>query len=152
MRHEAPAQLFQSAWVGTIDGAALDLGDVAELFVTNVLNGTVAGNGSTVNQGTVVRFVITSTDGDKDDHGNKPRELFRTVIGSGFGQKTDPDALVNAGDGNLVETTPGGGQVNTKAIDTSGAGEGTPFGLAVKPRGKGIVFVDDGDNTLDLLH
>ena len=159
---------------------ALDLGDVAELFVTNVLNGTVAGNGSVVNHGTVVRIAITSPDGDKDDHGNKPRELFRTVIGSGFGEKTDPDALVigptgvglgkdgtlyvadtaanriaaipnavfrlssagtgntvssggslngplglaiapngniltvNAGDGNLVETTPGGSQVNTR--------------------------------------
>ena len=37
-------------------------------------------------------------------------------------------------------------------IDTSGAGGGTLFGLAVKPGGKGIYFVDDGDNTLDLLH
>jgi hypothetical protein len=37
-------------------------------------------------------------------------------------------------------------------IDTSGAGAGTLFGLAVKPGGKGIYFVDDGDNTLDLLH
>ncbi len=203
---------------GPWDMTALDLGGVAELFVTNVLNGTVAGNGSVVNHGTVVRIVITSPDGDKDDHGNKPRELFRTVIGSGFGQKTDPDALVigptgvglgkdgtlyvadtvanriaaisnavfrissagtgktvssggslssplglaiapngniltvNAGDGNLVEITPGGSQVNTEMIDTSGAGAGTLFGLAVKPSGKGIYFVDDGDNTLDLLH
>lgn len=124
MRHEAPAQLFQSAWVGTIDGTALDLGDVAELFVTNVLNGTVAGNGSTVNQGTVVRFVITSTDGDKDDHGNKPRELFRTVIGSGFGQKTDPDALVNAGDGNIggIQRGSGGERMLRGLLGRAGIG------------------------------
>jgi len=59
---------------------------------------------------------------------------------------------VNAGDGNLVEITPAGHQINAKGIDTSGAGAGTLFGLAVKPGGKGIYFVDDGDNTLDLLH
>ncbi len=72
---------------GPWDMTALDLGGVAELFVTNVLNGTVAGNGSVVNHGTVIRIAITSPDGDKDDHGNKPRELFRTVIGSGFGRE-----------------------------------------------------------------
>ncbi len=58
---------------------------------------------------------------------------------------------VNAGDGNMVETTPSGTQVAVKNIDTSGAGAGTLFGLAVVP-GTGVYFVDDGDNTLDLLH
>jgi hypothetical protein len=211
---------------GTVDGAqingpwdmtALDVGDFAELFVTNVLNGTVAGNGSVVNEGTVVRLVITSPNGN-NGNGNQPREMFRTVIASGFGEKTDPAALVvgptgvglgsdgtlfvadtvasriaaipnavfsttdagtgktvstggalkgplglaiapngniltvNAGDGNLVETTPAGSQVNTKMIDTTRMGAGTLFGLAVAPSGKGIYFVDDGDNTLNLLH
>jgi hypothetical protein len=37
-------------------------------------------------------------------------------------------------------------------IDTSGAGAGTLFGLVVTLDGKGVYFVDDGDNTLDLLH
>src|SRR5438270_575696 len=37
---------------GPWDMTALDLGNAAVLFVTNVLNGTVAANGSTVNQGT----------------------------------------------------------------------------------------------------
>ena len=58
----------------------------------------------------------------------------------------------NAGDGNLIETTPGGSQFPPRSIDTSGQGAGTLFGLAVKPNGRGIYFVDDGDNTLDLLH
>jgi sugar lactone lactonase YvrE len=58
---------------------------------------------------------------------------------------------VNGGDGNIVETTPAGTQVAVKTIDTSGAGAGTLFGLAVV-RGTGVYFVDDGDNTLDLLH
>jgi len=58
----------------------------------------------------------------------------------------------NGGDGNLVETTPGGFQFAPKTIDTSGAGAGTLFGLAVVPDGSGVYFVDDGDNTFDLLH
>ena len=59
---------------------------------------------------------------------------------------------VNAGDGNIVETTPWGSQVDVESIDTSGAGAGTLFGLAITPNKKGVYFVDDGDNTLDLLH
>jgi hypothetical protein len=63
----------------------------------------------------------------------------------------------NGGDGNLVETTPQGRQVAVKILDTSPAppgpnGNGTLFGLAVVPDGSGVYFVDDGTNTLDLLH
>lgn len=200
---------------GPWDMTALDAGGFAELFVSNVLNGTVAANGSVMHKGTVVRILITSPEAGA---GKFPRELLRTVIGSGFSEKTDPAALVigptglglnsngtlfvsdtlgnriaaiqravvrlnsagtgntvskggslnaplglavapngniltvNANDGNLVETTPGGMQVKTKMIDTSGMGAGTLFGLAVRPGGTGIYFVDDGDNTLDLLH
>jgi hypothetical protein len=59
---------------------------------------------------------------------------------------------VNAGDGNIVETTPKGKQVSVKAIDTSGQGAGTLFGLAVAPSGTGVYYVDDGNNTLVFLH
>jgi DNA-binding beta-propeller fold protein YncE len=59
---------------------------------------------------------------------------------------------VNSGDGNLVETTPGGTQVAVTGVDTSGAGAGSLFGLALAPGGHGVYFVDDGNNTLDLLH
>ena len=63
----------------------------------------------------------------------------------------------NGGDGNLVETTPAGRQVAVKMLDTSPAppgpnGNGTLFGLAVVPPGSGVYFVDDGTNTLNLLH
>jgi hypothetical protein len=37
-------------------------------------------------------------------------------------------------------------------IDTSMQGAGTLFGLAIVPGGTGVYFVDDGNNTLDLLH
>jgi hypothetical protein len=58
----------------------------------------------------------------------------------------------NAGDGNMVETTPGGRQVAVKAVDVSQQGGGTLFGLAIAPNQKGVYFVDDGNNTLNLLH
>src|SRR5215471_18713897 len=82
---------------GTLDGVringpwdmtVLDLGEVAELFVTNVLNGTVAAKGSIVHQGTVVRLVLFVP------AGGMPREIVRTIIGSGFPERTDPSALV----------------------------------------------------------
>jgi hypothetical protein len=204
---------------GPWDMTALDLGDFVELFVTNVLNGTVAANGNVVARGTVVRILLSVPEKEEgDDDRDVPRERLRTIIGSGFQERADPAALVigptglglasdgtlyvadtllnriaaipnavfrgnsagtgrtvsvgvnlnqplglaiapngdvlsvNAGDGNIVETTPGGSQIAVMNIDTSGAGAGTLFGLAVTLDQKGIYFVDDGDNTLDLLH
>jgi len=197
---------------GPWDMTSVEDDDVAELFVTNVLSGTVAANGNVVNRGTVLRIILLVPDN------GRPLELLRTVIGSGFSQRTDPAALVigptgvglgcdgtlyvadtlanriaaidhavlrfnstgtgktvtvngglngplglviapncdiftvNSNDGNLVELTPHGFQFAPINIDTSGAGGGTLFGLAVAPNGKGIYFVDDGDNTLDLFH
>ena len=57
----------------------------------------------------------------------------------------------NGGDGNMVETTPAGQQVAVQTADTK-TGAGSLFGLAIDPQGKGIYFVDDGENTLNLLH
>ena len=58
----------------------------------------------------------------------------------------------NAGDGNMVETTPAGVQVTVKAVDVTATGAGTLFGLAIRPAAAGVYFVNDGNNTLDLLH
>jgi hypothetical protein len=73
---------------GPWDMTALELGGFTELFVTNVLNGTVAAGGATVNGGTVLRLLITS------GPFGLPRLLNVTQIGSGFGEHTDPAALV----------------------------------------------------------
>jgi hypothetical protein len=85
--------------------------------------------------------------------GGTPRELSRTTIASGFEPRTDPAALVigRTGDraqwrhhyrkwhdGNMVETTPNGKR--------------TLFGLAIAPHDNGVYFVDDGNNTLNLIH
>jgi hypothetical protein len=196
---------------GPWDMTAVDAGDSATLFVTNVLNGTVAANGNIVDQGTVVRIELSVPDAAP------PSAVSMTIVASGFPERTDPAALVvgptgvaisgstlyvantqdssiaaipkaltrattagtgtlvssggaingplgmaiapngniltvNAGDGNIVETAPNGKQVAIKGIDTSGQGGGTLFGLAVVPDGSGIYFVDDGNNTLNLIH
>jgi hypothetical protein len=55
----------------------------------------------------------------------------------------------NANDGNLVETTPFGSQVAT--FETA-AGGGGLFGLTLAPFGQGVYFVNDTENTLELLH
>lgn len=197
---------------GPWDMTAFDAGGQATLFVTNVLNGTVAARGGIVDKGTVVRIVLNIPDD------GAPVELSRTVIASGFGERTDPAALVigptgvglgpngtlyvadtlanrivaipaaqfratsagpalivltgkalngplglaiapngdilvtNGNDGNMVEMTPGGLQVAVKLVDTTGAGAGTLFGLAVAPNAAGVDLVNDGNNTLDLFH
>ena len=201
---------------GPWDMTAIDQGSKSLLFVTNVLNGTVAAGGKVVNKGTVLRLTL-------DFSKTTPRITKRTIIGDGFPERTDPAALVigptglglgndgtlyvadtlasriaaipnaiergnsahlgttiaqggalfaplglaiapnsdiltvNANDGNLVENTIGGAQVAMKNLDTTSAppadpGAGTLFGLAVVPGGTGVYFVDDGTNTLNLLH
>ncbi len=57
----------------------------------------------------------------------------------------------NGGDGNMVEITPAGQQVAVQTADKK-TGAGSLFGLVVAPGGKGIYFVDDGENTLRLLN
>jgi plastocyanin len=56
----------------------------------------------------------------------------------------------NGGDGNMVETTPAGQQVVVQTADKK-TGAGSLFGFVIAPEGKGIYFVDDGENTLNLL-
>jgi hypothetical protein len=73
---------------GPWDMTAADFGGTAELFVTNVLNGTVAAKGGTVFGGTVVRlFLIIPPFG-------QPYIFRADTIGSGFAERLDPAALV----------------------------------------------------------
>jgi hypothetical protein len=57
----------------------------------------------------------------------------------------------NAGDGNIVESTPAGKQLLIRAADTK-TGAGSLFGLVLAPSGNGVYYADDGENTLRLLH
>src|SRR5262249_16796927 len=79
---------FGSLINGPWDMTAFDLGSSADLFVTNLLNGPVAGGSQNVNQGTILRLVL------KVPQGSIPILQAITVIGSGFPERTDPAALV----------------------------------------------------------
>ena len=81
--------LINGPWDMTVlDHSNSNGGGSAALFVTNVLNGTVAGGGSVVNEGTVVRVNLTLS------KSAPPFVESMTVIGSGFAERTDPAALV----------------------------------------------------------
>ena len=198
---------------GPWDMTALDKGSSAVLFVTNVLNGTVAAGGAVVSQGSVLRIVLDTTT-------PLPMETSRKVIASAFGERTDPNALVvgptglglgadgtlfvadtvqsriaaitsaagrsmdalagttvaqggglkqplglviapngdivtvNGGNGHMVEVTTNGTQLSARFVDVTHlkGGAGNLFGLAIAPGGLGVYYVDDGNNTLNLLH
>ena len=55
----------------------------------------------------------------------------------------------NGGQRDIVETTPFGFQF--PPVDT-GAGEGGLFGLTLTPEQRGVYFVNDAENTLEVLH
>jgi hypothetical protein len=198
---------------GPWDMTSAQFGPFAELFVTNVLNGTVAAGGSRVDQGTVLRLGVFEPAG-------RPPLLFgTTTVATGLPEELNSSALVlgptgvalepngtlyvadtvqsriaavpfattrffpisggitvsqggslnqplglavapggdliavNGNDGNAVEVTPFGVQVDTRTIDPFNSG-GDLFGLAIAPNGRGVLFVDDNSaaNTLELLH
>ncbi len=192
-------ETFQGGGInGPWDMTSLDEGEDAWLFVTNVLNGDVtAGPPHVVDQGTVLRIALEVPHQGE----GVPALASTTVIGSGFAETADPNALVigptgvglaengalyvadslsnriaaipnaltrqttaftgidvsidgalndplgltiapnghiitaNGNDGNLVETTRAG----------------SLFGVVIVLGGRGVYFVDDGDNTLKVL-
>jgi hypothetical protein len=195
---------------GPWDATAVSAGPFTALFVTNVLNGTVAKGEEVTDEGTVVRLGLFST------YGHTPFVFSERVIGTGFPERTDPEALVvgptgvglghngtlyvadtqgnriaaipdaifrqfpvgggaftvthdgslnnplglaiapngdiltaNAGDGNIVETTPFGSQFPPFETEAGGGGL---FGLVPAPGGQGLLFVNDAENALDLAH
>jgi|SRR5580704_4585661 len=73
---------------GPWDMTAVEDEDAFVLFVTNVLNGTVAANGNTVNGGTVARLVFAVPES------GSPHLIESVVIASDFPERTDPAVLV----------------------------------------------------------
>ena len=143
---------------GPWDMATVSSGALAALFVSNVLNGTVAANGATVNQGTVERLVLLL-------RGSKPPLLIaHTIIGSGFGEQTDPAALVVGPTGlgldshgtlfvadsvgNRITAIPAAlvrlTSAGTGSVVTKKGALNTPLGLAIAPNGD-VLTVNAGD-------
>lgn len=145
---------------GPWDMTAHTRGDQTDLFVTNVLNGTVAGGGDVVRRGTVLRITLRTHDDQP------PTRIATTVIGSGFAQKTDPAALVigptgvGLRDGTLYvadtvenritaipdaltrRTSAGTGREVTTDQHLNG-----PLGMAITPKGD-ILTVNGGDGNI----
>jgi hypothetical protein len=184
------------------------------LYVSNVLNGTVAAEGKTVDGGTVARLVLF------DMPGSAPLVLSNNVIAEGFPERTDEAAFVvgptglavapgpsgeetlyvadtvdnriaavanplfrftpatgagrtvtqggdindplgmtatpngdiltaNGENAKIVETAPNGNEV---ASFNTGIGPGGLFGITLTPDQRGVLFVNDNENSLDLLH
>ena len=166
------AETFSGALInGPWDMTAFDGGDYAKLFVTNVLNGTVAAGGAVVHRGTVTRLDL------RVSSGTMPRLESITVIGSGFAERTDPNALVigptgvglsvgfgsDCGDqgedqgarlyvadtlSNRIAVIPDAlaraGSAGTGHTLSAGGGLNGPLGLTVTPGGE-ILTVNGGD-------
>ncbi|MFI5003606.1 MAG: hypothetical protein ACHQE6_01210 [Solirubrobacterales bacterium] len=83
---------------GPWDMTSVDQGDGATLFVTNVLNGTVASGETPTDGGTVVRIRVHVGEHSGDHFGDHARHGLRVTsietIASGFPERTDPAALV----------------------------------------------------------
>jgi len=148
---------------GPWDMTALDSGSSADLFVTSVLNGTVAGGGYVVNKGTVLRIALGLT-------GSTPTVQSITTIGSGFAERTDPAALVIgptgvalAKDGTLYVADSLNNRIAAISDATSrysSAGTGTtvvaggalndPLGLTIQPY-TGDIVAANGNNGLIVI-
>jgi hypothetical protein len=146
-----PVETFWGSLInGPWDMTGLDAGSHVGLWITNVLNGTVSGNGHIVRGGTVIRMDLVIP------FESRPRIGSVAVIGSGFPERTDPAALVIGPTG--VALSPNGdflyvsdslnnrvAAISNPLFRTTSAGVGDtvttggslndPLGMAVAPNG-----------------
>jgi hypothetical protein len=138
-----------------------DEGSQATLFVTNVLNGTVKASPAVVNRGTVLRITLRV---DVEEARSTPTASHFTVVGSGFSERTDPNALVIGPTGvglgrngrlyvadtlaNRIASIPDAmtrdGSVGSGEDVTAGQMLNNPLGLTIAPNGD-ILTVNAGD-------
>jgi sugar lactone lactonase YvrE len=147
---------------GPWDMTAVDRGGSAILFVTNVLNQTVAAGGKTIDHGTVIRIGLHFR------AGHLPALTSNRVIARDFPERTDPNALVIGPTGlglgahdvlyvadsldNRVAAIPAA-LTRTSTLDhggntvTAGGSLNDPLGLTVAPGGD-VVTVNGGDGNI----
>jgi hypothetical protein len=146
---------------GPWDATALDHGSSASLFVTNVLNGTVAAGGAVVHRGTVLRLGLAVS------ASRPPRLESVTTVGSGFGEQTSSTAFVIGPTGlglgrggklfvadtgaNRITAIPGAANrqssAGTGSTITSGGALSGPLGLAIAPNGD-VLTVNGGNGKI----
>ena len=144
---------------GPWDATARSSGPVAQLFVTNVLNGTVEAGGRVVHRGTVLRLRLAL-------YGSRvpPRLTSVTTVGFGFAQQTSAAAFVlgptgvglSAGGTLYVADTRSNritaisraltrrGSAGTGRVVTAGGFLSAPLGLALAPNGN--ILTVNGNN------
>jgi hypothetical protein len=148
---------------GPWDATAVDHGDSAQLFVSNVLRGIVGGQPSTTMRGDVVRLNLSLT-------GETPKITSSTVVADGLPVRTDPAALVvgptglavDADDALFVADTVSSriarvpdATTRSSAVDAAassrtvavGAPLNGPLGLTLAPNGD-LLAANGGNNNL----
>jgi len=146
---------------GPWDMTAASGGGLADLFVTNVLNGTVAAHGKVVHRGTVLRLTIGL-------HGRRaPRLLAVTRIASGLAEQSNAASFVLGPTGvglgrygalyvadthaNSIRVIPRAGLRRGSAgpgrLVTSGGSLNAPLGLAMAPNGD-VLTVNGGNGRI----
>jgi len=141
-----PMTVIGSGFAETADPASLVIGPTGvglakdgTLYVADSLNNQIVAIPNALTRETTAFTGITVS--------------FNGALNDPLGLAIAPNGNIlttNGGDGNIVETTPGGAQVAVKTLDTV-TGAGSLFGLAIALGGQGVYFVDDGDNTLKVL-
>ena len=146
---------------GPWDMAVVNHGPLSELFVTNVMKGTVAAKGKVVDNGTVQRLILLV------GPTQPPQLINSTTIASGFPQRTDPAALVIGATGlalaksgtlyvanslkSSISAIPGAAWRPTSAGTgtklTSGGSLNTPLGLTMAPNGD-VLTVNGGNGLI----
>lgn len=146
---------------GPWDMTAVSGRRTADLFVTNVLNGTVAAHGAVVHRGTVLRLVLRF-------RGRRaPGLIGVTKIGSGFSEQTNAAAFVIGPTGlglgrrgalYIADTGPNRITVISRALSrrasagtgrvlTAGGSLNAPLGLAIAPNGD-VLTVNAADGRI----
>ncbi|HLM88831.1 MAG TPA: hypothetical protein VK284_07360 [Streptosporangiaceae bacterium] len=122
-----------------IGPTGVGLGRNGTLYVADTLNSRIAKIPDAV-----LRLGDDGTGQTVSEGANLMSELGLAIAPNG-------DILtVNGGNGDIVETTPGGQQVTAENIDlsTPGGAAGDLFGLAVSLDGRAVYYVNDGNNML----
>jgi hypothetical protein len=145
---------------GPWDMAAATNGSRAQLFVSNVLNGTVKANGKVVRKGTILRISLMMG-------GSKPPRMMNiTKVGSGFPQRTDPAALVigptglglsnntlfvanslNSSINAISGARSRASSAGTGRVVTKGGALNTPLGLIIAPN-RNVLTVNGGNGLI----
>jgi hypothetical protein len=146
---------------GPWDATAVQRGRTADVFVTNVLNGTVKAGGAVVHRGTVVRLRLRLA-----TH-RPPQVIGAATIGSGFAEQTNaaafvigPTGLGLGRNGTLYVADTSANRITaiSHAVtrrSTAGTGSvvtvngllNSPLGLAVAPGGD-VLTVNGGDGLI----